>query len=159
MADRLGSEAGETIADTVQNLVLSTVRLSAALTLYGLEQLQTVTRVSAGNRGLATVAEELGTALDSVADPFVKGINETKRDALISVTAAARFLIRKSFQIVSPGVVLEALNDLLNKAAQPLTVFNGTKKITKNAPELAVDVLSGTSNQHDAAGEHESFAG
>ena len=159
MADRLGSEAGVAIQDTVQHLILSTIRLSAALTLYGLEQLQTVGRVSAGNRGLATVAEELGTALDSVADPFVKGINETKRDALVSVTAAARFLIRKSFQIVSPDAVLEVLNDLLNKASQPLAVFNGTKKVTQNAPELAVDVLTGPGNQQDADGELKSFAG
>ena len=144
MADRLGSKTGETLEGTVQSLLVSTVRLSAALTLYGLEQLQNVAYAREGRRDLSTAAERFGTALDSVSDSLVDGLDETKRDALISVSTVARFLIRESFEILSPAAVLETVGHLLKRAPEPIAAFAGKKEIAqKDAPQLAVDVLTG----------------
>lgn len=148
MANGLGSKTGETIEATMQDLLVATVRLSTALTLYGLEQLQNVAYARTGRPGLSAAVEKLGTGLDSVTDSLVLGMDETKKDALISVSTAARYVIRKSLEIVSPVTVLEAANDLLKKASEPIFALAGKKEtvqdiVPDDGPQLAVDVLTG----------------
>ena len=164
MANGLGSKTGETMEATLQDLLVSTVRLSTALTLYGLEQLQNVAYARTGRPDLSAAAEKLGTGLDSVTDSLVLGIDETKKDALISVSTAARYVIRKSLEILSPVTVLEAANDLLKKASEPIFALAGQREIVqdvvpKDAPQLAVDVLTGPHSTSAAAEELSNFAG
>lgn len=164
MANGPGSKTSETMEATVQDLLVSTVRLSAALTLYGLEQLQNVAFARSDRRELSEAVEKLGTGLDSVTDSLVQGLNETKKDALISVSTTARYVIRKSLEILSPVPVLEAANNLLKKATEPILAFAGQREtvqdiVPKDAPQLAVDVLTGPSNMSAGAEEFSNFAG
>jgi hypothetical protein len=137
MADRLGSKTDETLEGTVQNLLVSTVRLSAALTLYGLEQLQNVAYARKGRRDLSTTAERFVTTLDSLSDSLVDGMDETKKDALISLSTVARYMVRKS---------LESANDVFKRASGPISSGAGREIVQKDVPQLAVDVLTGPPN-------------
>jgi hypothetical protein len=144
MADRVSSKTDETLEGTVQNLLVSTVRLSAALTLYGLEQLQNVAYARKGRRDLSTTAERFVTTLDSLSDSLVDGMDETKKDALISLSTVARYMIRKSLESLSAA--LETANDLFKRASEPISSVAGREIVQTDAPQLAVDVLTGPRN-------------
>ncbi len=143
-----GSGDGETgLGDTIQNLIVSSVRLSTGLTLYGIGELQKIFEAGVGGKGLPGAAEKLGSSLNEFSSSLERNLDETKKEALRSVSRVSVKAVEKAFQTFSPAAILEAGNQLLGRSNETRaydTTGNETPGGARpaNAP-LAVDVLSG----------------
>lgn len=124
------------LSEIIQDLLVSGVRLSTGLTLYGIERIQKLVEAAAGERGLPGAAMELDSALGVLANLLESNLDDTKREALRSVSRVSAKAVEKAFEALSPAAVIQAANRLTGRrdaapAAAPAT------------PTLAVDMLSG----------------
>ena len=102
----------------MQSLIVSMMRFSAALTLFGMEQLQSSLNVVEGEEDFSKAMERFEKALDSLTDALVNKIDDKKRDTLKSVTKMSEDVVGRtmdSMNVVDPREVLRATNDLLKK--------------------------------------------
>ena len=126
-----GSDAGETqLGDAIQDLLVSSIRLSTGLTLYGIAQFQKVFDAAAGKTGLPGAAEKLGSTLEVLANSLESNMDETKREALRSVSRVSAKAIGKAFESLSPAAIRHDGGH--NDAPAPASA----------GVSLAVDVLS-----------------
>src|SRR3989442_12526313 len=82
--------------DMMQQLIVSMMRLSAAATLFGMEQIQHSMEVLEGNEDISKMMRRFAKTLDSVSDAFAGGIDARKRDTLKSITRASEQIVEKS---------------------------------------------------------------
>jgi len=102
----------------MQSLIVSMMRFSAALTLFGMEQLQSSLNVVEGEEDISKAMERFETALDSLTDALVNKIDDKKKDTLKSVTKMSEDVVGRtmdSMNVMDPREVLRATNDLLKK--------------------------------------------
>jgi vacuolar-type H+-ATPase subunit E/Vma4 len=102
----------------MQSLIVSMMRFSAALTLFGMEQLQSSLNVVEGEEDFSKAMERFEKALDSLTDALVNKIDDKKRDTLKSVTKMSEDVVGRtmdSMNVMDPREVLRATNDLLKK--------------------------------------------
>jgi len=130
-------DAGDAgLSDTIQDLIVSSVRLSAGLTLYGIERIQRMVEAAAGEPGLPGAATELNSALGVLANLLESNLDETKREALRSVARVSAKAVEKAFDALSPAAVLDAANRLTGRR-------DTARPAAPATPALAVDMLSG----------------
>jgi hypothetical protein len=102
----------------MQSLIVSMMRFSAALTLFGMEQLQNSLNVVEGEEDLSKTMERFEKALDSLTDALVNKIDDKKKDTLKSVTRMSEDVVGKTIDgmtVMDPREVLRATNDLIQK--------------------------------------------
>jgi hypothetical protein len=108
----------------MQRLLVSMVRFSTAMTLYGLEQMQTAIHLSQTGQDLFKVLDKLETALNAMTDVLTGRIDDRKRATLKSVTIMAEDVVNRSTDWI----------DLSSKRVE--TKGNGDQ------PQPVADVLS-----------------
>lgn len=132
-------DAGERqLGDTIQDLLVAGIRLSTGLTLYGITQLQKVFDAATGDQGLPAVAEKLESTLEVLTNSLESNMDETKREALRSVSRVSAKAIGKVFERVrnaAPSLHAITGNRL------PDSPHGGHDDAPAGA-SLAVDVLS-----------------
>jgi hypothetical protein len=121
---------------TIQNLIVSGIRLSAGLTLYGIGQLQKIFDAAIGDKGLPGAAQKLESTLTELSGSLESNMDETKREALRSVSRVSAKVAAKTFQALSPDAILDAGNRLLGRRD------DAPADPTSASASLAVDVLS-----------------
>ena len=132
-----------TLGGALQSLFVAGVRMSAGFTLYGLEQTRNAIEAVRGD-GLAGAAEKLETAFDTLSDTMENGLDETKKEALRSISRVTAKAVEKYVEFLSPGGIFEAANNLLSKGAgSDSSAKAGKSHAPQSAPLLASDVLSG----------------
>ena len=102
----------------MQSLIVSMMRFSAALTLFGMEQLQSLLNVVEGEEDFSKAMERFEKALDSLTDALVNKIDDKKKDTLKSVTRMSEDVVGRTMDgmnVMDPREVLRATNDLLKK--------------------------------------------
>ncbi len=102
----------------MQSLIVSMMRFSAALTLFGMEQLQSSVNVVEGEEDFSKAMERFEKALDSLTEALVTKIDAKKKDTLKSVTRMSEDVVGRTMDgmnIMDPREVLRATNDLLKK--------------------------------------------
>ena len=139
----------------MQSLIVSMVRFSAAVTLYGVEQFQSTLSASRGGRDLMRTVDRMGDALDSLADVLASGLGPEKQETLRSVSAAARDAVARSndpFTSADPGELFRAAGQLVRRSAEAFSEWMGKEEATETAePQAAAAVLS-LPDGHQAAG-------
>jgi hypothetical protein len=134
---RQGFEDGDPgLSEIIQDLLVSGVRLSAGLTLYGIERLQKVVEAATGDRGLPGAVSEVDSALAVLANLLESNLDDTKREALRSVSRVSAKAVEKAFDALSPAAVIQAANRLTGGRDTAPPAAPAT-------PTLAVDMLSG----------------
>jgi hypothetical protein len=104
----------------MQNLLVAMMRFSAAVTLYGMEQVQKTMDVVDGGEDMSKAMERLETTLNSLTDTLVGKIDTSKQDTLKSVTKMSEDVIGRTMDGVSmmdPREVMKATNDLIQKTS------------------------------------------
>jgi vacuolar-type H+-ATPase subunit E/Vma4 len=134
----------------MQSLIVSMMRFSAALTLFGMEQLQSSLNVVEGEENLDKAMDRFEKALDSLTDALVNKIDDKKKDTLKSVTRMSEDVVSRTMDginVMDPREVLRATNDLLKKTSDATADW-----VTKaaDAVEEATDSLK-DSNQAQSA--------
>ncbi len=102
----------------MQSLIVSMMRFSAALTLFGMEQLQNSLNVVEGEEDLSKTMDRFEKALDSLTDALVNKIDDKKKDTLKSVTKMSEDVVSRTVDgmtIMDPREVMRATNDLIQK--------------------------------------------
>ncbi len=129
----------------MQGLLISMVRLSAALTLYGWEQIQS--SFSEGGPSPLKVLDNLEAALDSLTDVLVDRIGEGKKTTFESVADMAHDLVSTSFDgvnVVDPRQFLRTTDDILRASSE--TVAEWMDRVSSadgEEPQPAAEVLAG----------------
>jgi hypothetical protein len=130
-----GGEHG--FGKAIQDLLVSGIRLSAGLTLFGIGQIQKVLETASGDRGIPGATEKLGSTFDALSQSLESNLNESRREAVQSVSRVSAKAIEKAFETFSPDAILEAGNRLLGRRD------DASPETAPASASLAVDVLSG----------------
>lgn len=130
----------------MQSLLVSMMRLSAALTLYGLEQIQTSVYVTQGGQNPLRVLDKLETALNTLTEALVDHIADGKKTALESVTTMARDLVRTSFDgvnVIDPRQLLRATDSILRSSSEAMADWvDRVSLVDGEEPRPAAEVLA-----------------
>ena len=129
----------------MQRVLISMMRLSAALTLYSLEQLQKSVFLTQEGKNPLKVLDTLETSLDSLTEKLVDQMDSGKKTALDSVTSMAQDLVSSSFDgvnVIDPRQILRATDDILRASSQTVADWmDRTASAEGEAPQSAADVL------------------
>lgn len=126
----------------LEKLLVAGVRLSAGFALYGLEQVQRAVE-AVRTDGLPGVAGKLETAFDRVSDSLESGVDDTKKEAMRSVSRVTAKAIEKYAEYLSPAAIAEAAGKLAGKGASSSSLNPERGAAPENSPQLAGDVLTG----------------
>lgn len=130
----------------MQSLLVSMMRLSAALTLYGLEQIQTSVDIAQGGQNLLRALDKLEIALDSLTEALVDQIADGKKTALESVTTMARDLVRTSFDgvnVIDPRELLRATDTIMRSSFETMADWaDRASLVNGEEPRPAAEVLA-----------------
>lgn len=143
MAER-EPEVPESLGSALQDLLVAAIRFSTAVDLYALEQIEKTIETIRGD-GLPAGTERYRNSLDTVSDTLEDRIDDTKKEALRSMSRVAAKALDKYFEYASPAAILRNLsdwNDRVSRASSPKTRAEA-KPNAPESPRLAVDVLAG----------------
>ena len=130
----------------MQSLIVSMMRFSAALTLFGMEQLQSSLDVVEGEEDFSKAMDRFEKALDSLTDALVTKIDAKKRDTLKSVTKMSEDVVGRTMDgmnVMDPREVLRATNDLLKKTSDATADW-----VSKAASAVEEATETGKSSKH-----------
>jgi hypothetical protein len=129
----------------MQNLLVSIMRFSTAVTLYSFEQIQSSMNIVQGGQDLNQVLDKFQGALDSLSDVFVANIGEKKKDTLKSITTMTEDLVRKSFDgmsILDPREVMKNTTDMIRDSSDSMAGWVSKVISTEGEePKRAAEVL------------------
>lgn len=100
MTERNSETTAGPLGGALQSLLVSGIRISVAVNLYALEQIQKTIDAARGH-GLPAATKGVVSALDTLSDSLENGIDDTKKDALQSVRRVATKAAERSFAIFS----------------------------------------------------------
>jgi hypothetical protein len=130
----------------MQSLLVSMMRLSAALTLYSLEQIQTSVYITQGGQNPLRVLDKLEIALNSLTEALVEQIADGKKTALESVTTIAQDLVRTSFDgvnVIDPRQLLRATDRILRSSSETVADWvDRVGLVDGEEPKPAAEVLA-----------------
>ncbi len=125
------------------------VRLSSAVALFGIEQVQSAVSHQAGERNSGG-RPDLGTVLDAMSESLAEKMGPGKRDVLDSAGRIAEQVAQQSVEglkMMDPRRVVQAANELVQKSTEAISNWPGGDSAAGGAkedekPKLAVDVLT-----------------
>jgi hypothetical protein len=130
----------------MQSLIVSMVRLTAAITLYGLEQIQTTAFFGEGNGNLSNMAERFESAFNAMSDSLAVKLGPDKTSALDAITDLTKDLVGKSIDgisTVTPRNMIKTGGELWQKSSDALESLLGKPASANGSePKLASDALS-----------------
>ena len=130
----------------MQSLLVSMMRLSAALTLFGLEQLQTSVDITQGGQNPLRALDKLEIALNSLTEALVDHIADGKKSALESVTTMAQDLVRTSFDgvnVIDPRQFLRATDSILRSSSETMADWaDRVGLVDGEEPRPAAEILA-----------------
>ncbi len=129
----------------MQELILSMVRFTAAVALYGIEQIQNVSNVTEKGEDVSKVLDRFEGAFNSLTDVLVARIDRSKRDTLKSVTSVAEDFVNKSFEginMMDPREVLRITSDFWKSSSDAISDWlEKPADSEESEPKPAADVL------------------
>jgi hypothetical protein len=129
------------------NLIVSMLRFSAAMTLYGVEQLEHSMNVVEGGSELGKTIEGFEKTLDSLTNVLMKAMDEKKKETLQSASKAFEDVTHRTMEgldLMDPRQVLKASSDLLQKTSDV------TAKWVSKAAEAVEKATEGPKTGHQA---------
>jgi hypothetical protein len=146
MASEITAPSDATLTGTVGKLFFSTVRLSGAATLFGVQQVEAAFTVWQDGDSLSRQIKRFETTVDSLSECLVDDISPGKKEALQSVSSATGRFMKQSFEFMSfldPRELLRVANNMAQKSSQSVSGWVGRKDgLPDESPRLAVDVLA-----------------
>lgn len=130
----------------MEKLLVSVMRLSAALTLYGMEQVQSTVSYAGKGESPFKAFDEWEATLNSLSDALTGQIGEDKKTTLESMTSMAEDLVSTSFDgvsVIEPRQILRATDDLIRASSE--TVSGWVERAASadgDQPRPAADVLA-----------------
>ena len=136
---------GNFLTESFEKLFLSTVRLSGAATLYGVQQLESAASVFQGGEGFSQQLDRLETTVNSLTQCLVEEISPSKKDALESISNITAQMVRQSFDsmmLLDPRQVFRFAGSLAQKSSETIVGWTTKKESAAEEPRLAAEVLA-----------------
>ncbi|HWP84971.1 MAG TPA: hypothetical protein VNN17_07270 [Terriglobia bacterium] len=127
------------------NLIVSMLRLSAAMTLYSVEQMEKSINLIEGGSEVTKTMESLEKTLDSLSNVLMRELDEKKKDTLRSVSKASEDMVHRAMEgieLVDPREVMKASSELLQKSSEV------TSKWVSKAAEAVEKATEGSKTTH-----------
>lgn len=103
------------------NLVVSMLRFSTALTLYGVEQLENSLNMVEGGADLNKTIKGFEKTMNSLSDVLLREMDEKKKETVQSVSRVSEDVVSRTLEgmeILDPREVIKASSDLLQKTTE-----------------------------------------
>jgi hypothetical protein len=145
MASEASATSGPTLTGSVGKLFFSTMRLSGAATLYGVQQLEAAASVLEDEDGISRQMDRFGATVESLTSCLTVDISPGKKEALESISTVTGRVVRQTLEVarfLDPREVLRVANNLAHRSSETMSGWMGKKEpVPDEAPKLAVDVL------------------
>jgi hypothetical protein len=134
MTEKSSERSAGTLAGALQHLLVSGLRVSVAVNLYTLQQIQKTIEATRGH-GVPAATLGVAGALDSLSDSLENSIDDIKKEALQSVRRVATKAAERSFAIFSPAAGGDASSHSLRTAeADPAASAQVEPLIPQSSP-------------------------
>jgi len=142
IAQVMGQIKAEKVETTIQELINSVARFSAAMTLYGAQQLQNTVGAAVDSPGFVDKFRE---SLDHVTHAVSKELDTTNKPTLDSLTNLSHDVVKRSFDLLQtppfdPREVIQTASDLMRKTV------DATGDLVKQTAESAADMMKKTAD-------------
>ncbi|MBI2821140.1 MAG: hypothetical protein HYX74_02850 [Acidobacteria bacterium] len=133
------------------------MRFSAAVTLFGVEQLENAVTSMSGREDFSKSLDKFRQSLDSFTDTLSKEMDAKKRDTLKSVASMSQEAVHRTMEgmnVADPREVMRTTSDLIKKTSDSLTemVSKSAESVEEtlegSEPEAAADALSKSKRKH-----------
>jgi hypothetical protein len=137
----------------MQELINSFVRLSAAMTVYSMQQVQTAVE-SVDPRETVTKLQKM---IDSMTDALVAQIEESKKPALDSMSNLGKDMVGKTFDTInmaamSPRDIVQQTGEIVKKTTDSLaSMIRSEEKKSSGEPQAAEAALAASHGEHEHA--------
>jgi hypothetical protein len=126
-----------------EKLLLSSVRLSSAATLFGVYQFESAVNGFQDPGSIGKQLDRFGETVESLAQCLVEEISPGKQDALASLTDMTGKVVKQSMEGLSyfdPRQVIRIANNLAQRSSEAAAGW-GKPAPPPTEPQLAADVL------------------
>jgi hypothetical protein len=134
--------------EPVQDLINSFVRLSAAMSVYSLQQMQSAVESIDPKDSVA----KLRQMIDTMADALTAQIEESKKPTVESISNLGADVVGRTFETLdvsrlNPRDLVQTTNDMVRKTTDSLASFiksdkSSDKKSSAGVPQAAEEVLA-----------------
>jgi hypothetical protein len=129
----------------MQNLIVSMIRFSTAMSLYGLEQLQAAMNLSQGGQDMFKLVDKIEGTLNSMTEALSDRMDGRKQATLHSVTSMAEDVFHRSMDTINaldPREILSVTSNLVQKSTSVVDGWLGRGGSSNGEePRPVVDVL------------------
>jgi len=128
----------------MQELINSFVRLSAAMTVYSMQQMQTAVESVDPRESVG----KLKHMIDSMADALTSQIDESKKPALDSISNVGRDVVGKTFETInmaamSPKDIVQQTGEMVKKTTDSIaSMIRPEEKKSSGEPQAAEAALA-----------------
>ena len=134
----------------MDKFLVSMMRFSTAMTLFGLEQVQgAVTSVGSGEDMTAPL-ERMRQTMDAFSEAVMNHVDEGKRETLDTVTRVSEDTVRRAFSgvgasIADPREMMKTTADMVKRTSDSVMGWMGGKgEEAQDEPEKAAEALGGS---------------
>jgi len=131
----------------MQKLIVSFMRLSSAMTLFGMEQMQSAAGTVSGNTDISKAIDKLVDSIDSVTDRLADEVDASKRETLSTITRISADAVDRTWRgmnmgLMDPNEAMRATSDLLKKTSDSVSDWMKTNDVDAEEPKPAAEALS-----------------
>ncbi len=128
----------------MQEMINSMMRFSAAMTMFGMQQIQNAAELAVDSQ---SALKKFRENLDAVTDALVAQLDESSKPALKSMTNLGSDLVDRTMTAVNvsaldPRELVHTTEDLMRKTTDSLADMMKKKRATDGEPQPAAEALS-----------------
>jgi hypothetical protein len=129
---------------TMEELMVSMMRFSTAMTLFGMEQLQASMKMMGGQENFNDSVERMREAMDNLADAVVGKMDPKKKETVDSVAQASRDAVAETMSAFTQ--TMEGVNlGGMDPAGAWQTTSDMVWKTSSDLMKASSDMIKGTS--------------
>jgi hypothetical protein len=136
--------AGVSLTMSFERLLLSSVRLSSAATLFGVQQFESALNGIQDGTGFSGSLEQVGSTVNSLTQCLMDEVAPGKKEALASMEQFTSKIFQQSIsgaKALDPRQVVQMATTLAQKSSDMIAGWTGKATAEAEEPQLATDVL------------------
>ncbi len=143
----------------MDKFLVSMMRFSTAMTLFGLEQVQSAVTLMGSGEDLTSSMERMRKAMDAFSEAVMAQVDDSKKETLETVTRVSEDTMRRAFagvtsSMVDPREVVRMTTDMVKKTSDSVVQWMGSgtsSAESSDEPQAASDALGGRSKSKPKA--------
>ena len=131
----------------MEKLIVSMMRFSTAMTLFGMEQMQSVVSTMSGDSDVKGAMDKFRKAIDAMTDRLAEEIDDAKKENLNSLTRISEDTVHRTWKgmnvgLMDPNEAIRTTTDVLKKTSDSVAEWLTKEDEKDSDPQPAAKVLS-----------------